>query len=549
MKTTGVERMRVKPKPKLLIPALGGAGLLIVGSIGALVWLNSTRSQKELVPVGTELIPQSALMTVSVSTDPAQWQQLQKLGSSQTQRMIADKLQEWQTQFFSDRGLDYSKDIQPWIGQQATLALIPISATTASEAKQPLQMWVLPIANLAAAQTVLSRLGTTNLSKRTYKGVTIQQTGPEVAHPYAITLVNNKFLIITSVPKLMEQAIDTQQGQPSVAQIARYPQAISQIEAGQPFAQVYLNLPTAIAQTTASPEEASPSPSPSPALEFQGLVANLNLESQAVRMSSVLWLNPISPGQLAQANGAQKIAQRLPADSLSLFAIGNFQQVWQNYIQGSNLPYSDLPRQLRDHFNTSTGLDFDREFAPWMDGEFGVALLPTKGKGLQNTGIVLLAQTSDQAKAEQSLAKLDQMVSDRLRWLVSKTKTDNGILTTWKVPPNLPVASRGWLADKTAFVTLGGSISDQFVPRPKTSLASSSPFESVTRTNLDTVSSQFFFDLPGTFGQLARNPILPKPGPAVRKTTQGITGIGITASSPTNWSSRYDIRLQFGSAQ
>jgi Protein of unknown function (DUF3352) len=545
MKTTGVERMRVKPK--LLILALGGAGLLIVGSIWGLVWLNSTRTQKELMPAGTELIPQSALMTVAVSTDPAQWQQLQKLGPSQTQRMIANKLQEWQTQFFSDRGLDYSRDIQPWIGQQATLALIPISATTVSEAKQPLQMWVLPIANLSAAQTVLSRLGSTSLAKRTYKGMTIQQTGSQAAHPYAVTLINNKFLVITSGPKLMEQAIDTQQGQPSVAQIARYPQAIGQIEAGQPFAQVYLNLPTAIAQTTASPEGASPSPSP--ALEFQGLVANLNLESQAVRMSSVLWLNPISPGQLAQANGAEKIAQRLPADSLSLFAIGNFQQVWQNYIQGSNLPYSDLPRQLRDRFNTGTGLDFDREFAPWMTGEFGVALLPTKGKGLQNTGIVLLAQTSDQPKAEQSLAKLDQMVSDRLRWMVSKIQTDNGTLITWKVPPNLPVASRGWLADKTAFVTLGGSISDQFVPKPKSSLASSSSFQSVTRTNLDTVSSQFFFDLPGTFGQLARNPILPKPGPTVRKTTQGITGIGITASSPTNWSSRYDIRLQFGSAQ
>ncbi len=541
--------MRVKPK--LLIPALGGAGLLIVGTIGALVWLNSSRTQQELIPAGTELIPQSALMTVSVSTDPDQWQQLQKLGTSQTQKMIADKLQEWQTEFFNDRGLDYGKDIQPWIGRQATLALIPISATTASEAKKPLQMWVLPIANLAAAQTALSRLGNTNLSKRTYKGVVIQQTGPQAAHPYAVTLVNNKFLLITSVPKLMEQAIDTLQGQPSVAQIARYPQAISQIEAGRPFAQVYLNLPTAIAQTTVSPVGASPSPSPSPnqTLEFQGLVANLSLESQAVKMSSVLWLNPISPGQLASANGAQKIAQRLPANSLSMFAIGNFQQVWQNYIQGSNLPYSDLPRQLRDRFNTGTGLDFDREFAPWMTGEFGVALLPTKGKGLQNTGIVLLAQTGDQPKAEQSLAKLDQMVSDRLRWIVSTTNTNHGSVVTWKVPPNLPVASRGWLEDKTAFVTLGGNISDQFVPKPKSSLANSSSFQSVTRTGLEAISSQFFFDLPGTFGQLARNPILARPGSATRKTTQGITGIGITASSPTNWSSRYDVRLQFDSAQ
>ncbi len=537
--------MRVKPK--LLIPALGGAGLLIVGSIGALVWLNSNRTLQELMPAGTELIPQSALMTVSVSTDPSQWQRLQQLGTSQTQKMIADKLQEWQTQFLSDRGLNYGKDIQPWIGQQATLAQIPISATTASEAKQPLQMWVLPIANLAAAQTVLSRLGSTSLAKRTYKGVTIQQTGAQAAHPYAVTVINNKFVVITSTVKLMEQAIDTQQGQPSLAQIARYPQAISQIEAGQPFAQIYLNLPTAIAQTTLSPTGASPSPSP--ALEYQGLVANLNLESQAIRMSSVLWLNPISPGQLAQASGGEKIAQRLPSDSLAAFAIGNFQQVWQNYLQGSNLPYSDLPRRLRDHFNTSTGLDFDREFAPWMTGEFGVALLPTKGKGLQNTGIIILAQASDQTRAEKSLAKLDQIASDRLRYVVSKEKTDNGTLVTWKVPPTIPLASRGWLADKTAFFTFGGSITDQFVPQPQTSLASSSPFQLVTRSGLSAVSSQFFFDLPGTFAQLARNPILPKPGSALRKTTQGLIGIGITASNPTNWSSRYDIRLQFESAQ
>jgi Protein of unknown function (DUF3352) len=547
LKATGVERMRVKPK--LLIPALGGAGLLIVGSIGAFVWLNSNRNLKELMPTGTELIPQSALMTVSVSTDPTQWQKLRQLGTGQTQKMIADKLQAWQTQFFDDRGLDYSKDIQPWIGQQATLALIPISATTASAAKQPLQMWVLPIANLAAAQTVLARLGSTSLAKRTYKGVTIQQTGPQAAHPYAVTVVSSKFVVITSTGKLMEQAIDTQQGQPSLSQIARYPQALSQIEAGQPFAQIYLNLPTAIAQTTLTPTESSPLPSPSQALEYQGLVANLNLESQAIRMSSALWLNPISPGQLAQASGGEKIAQRLPSDSLSMFAIGNFQQVWQNYLQGSNLPYSDLPRRLRDRFNTGTGLDFDREFTPWMTGEFGIALLPTKGKGLQNTGIVILAQASDQTRAEQSLAKLDQIVSDRLGWTVSKAKTDNGTLVTWKVPPNLPVANRGWLAGKTAFITFGGSITDQFVPQPKTSLASSSPFQTVTRSSLNAVSSQFFFNLPGMFAQLNRNPILPPPGSNLRKTTQGLTGIGITASSPTNWSSRYDIRLQFESAQ
>ncbi|MBW4552922.1 MAG: DUF3352 domain-containing protein [Aphanocapsa sp. GSE-SYN-MK-11-07L] len=536
-------------KPKLLILALGGAGLLIVGSVGALVWLNSNRTLQELMPAGTELIPQSAVMTVSVSTDPAQWQRLRQLGTRQTQQMIADKLQAWQTQFFSDRGLDYSKDIQPWIGQQATLALIPISAATASEAKQSLQMWVLPIANLAAAQTVLSRLGSTSLANRTYKGVTIQQTGPQAAHPYAVTVVSNKFVLITSGPKLMEQAIDTQQGQPSLAQIARYPQALSQIEAGQPFAQIYLNLPTAIAQTTLTPTGASPLPSPSQALEYQGLVANFNLESQAIRMSSALWLNPISPGQLAQASGGEKIAQRLPSDSLSMFAIGNFQQVWQNYLQGSNLPYSDLPRRLRDQFNTSTGLDFDREFAPWMTGEFGVALLPTKGKGVQNTGMIILAQANDQTRAEKSLAKLDQIASDRLRYIVSKEKTDNGTLVTWKVPPTIPLASRGWLANKTAFFTFGGSITDQFVPKPKASLANASPFQTVTRSSLSAISSQFFFNLPGTFAQLARNPILPKPGSNLRKTTQGVTGIGITASSPTNWSSRYDIRLQFESAQ
>lgn len=540
--------MLAKPKPKLIVVALGGAGVLIGGSLVASLLLSRFGNPNAHPPLGSNLIPQSALMTVSVSTDPQAWQQLRQLGTSQTQAAIAAKLTEWQTQFLTDRGLDYAKDIQPWIGPQATLAVMPITAATVSEvkAKQPLQIWVLPIANLTAAQAVLSRFGNQPLASRTYKGVSISQTNPNVPHPYALSLLDNKFLVVTSGPKLIEQAIDTFQGQPALSQLGRYPQALGQLSSNSSVAQIYLNLPTAIAQN--STDNSPPSPPTAQALEFQGLVANLRLQKQTVELSSVLWLDPNGPGQLVQAEGNQKLATRLPATALGIFAISNFQQMWRNYTQGSTLPYSNLSQQLRDNFNSSTGLNFDREFADWMTGELGLALLPAQGEGLQNAGLVLIAKTNDRSKAEQALAKLDQVIRDRLQWGVSETKTDNGSLITWKVPPNLPIAKRGWLDNQTTFLALGSGSTPQLLPPPEPNLTGLPLYKTIFHSTSGTSSSQLFIDLPRTFTQLAGNPILPQPGPSLRRNTEGIAGIGITASTPTRWSSRYDVRLAFTSS-
>jgi Protein of unknown function (DUF3352) len=533
--------MFAKPKPKLLILALGGAGIFIGGSLWVYFLLETFGHSQAKPLLGSNLIPQSALMAVSVSTDPREWQQLRQLGPAPTQSKITAQLKKWQTEFLDSRGVNYTQDIQPWIGPQATLAVMPITAATASEvkAKQPLQIWVLPIANLTLAQAVLTRFGNQTLESRVYKGVPIRQTPPQSPHPYALSLLENNILVITSGPKLMEQSIDTLQGQPALSQLVRYPQSLEQLSADSPFAQVYLNLPTAIAQTS------SPSPPPklTQALDFQGLVANLSFRQQGVQVSSVLWLNPNSSGKLAPLEGNQNLASRLPAETLGLFAVSNFQQLWRNSTQSSNLPYSGLSQQLRKRFNTATQLDFDREFASWMTGEFGLALLPAKGQGLQNAGLVLIAQTKDRSKAEPALAKLDRVLRDRWQWSISETKTEKGPLITWKIPPNLPVAQRGWLDDQTAFLALGSTLPPLFQPQP--SLVSLPLYQQVFQSSSGARGSQFFLDLPRTFTQLAGNPIFPKPGPSLRRTTEGIAGMGITANSPTDWSSRYDLRLEF----
>jgi hypothetical protein len=541
-----------KNNSRFLPWALGVAGVLIGG--GAIAYfIIAFNSAKGKIPVGANLIPQSALMSISVSTDTNQWQQFQQLGTADTQKLIADNLTKLKTQLLTNRGLDYAKDIQPWIGKQATVALLPLTPATVTPTKQQPQMWVLPIARPDEAQKAAARFGSGKLASRTYKGVQIQQTSTTEANPYALAVLDQQFVVVTTVPALMDQVIDTYQTQSSAVQIQRYTSAWQQLPTDGAFAQVYVNMPAALKQTSLQPEVASPSPTPSGnQSETQGLVTAISLEPENVRFQSVTWLKPGSGSRAMVDNRAQSVSQRLPEETLAMYSGSNFQKFWQNYSQPvgaqatpAQSAEADNPLsadQIRMTFKSSTGMDFDQDFVTWMDGEFAAAILPAKSN--QGAGILIMAQTRDRAKAEKAMAQLDQVVRQRMQWIVSESKVADQTVTQWKVPPGLPAASRGWLDNNTAFLTLGAQVTDKILPQPRKNLEQSALFRTATQSELNDNNGQLFIDMPRALSLLDANPLLFKLTPENRKIAQAIKTLSMTTADNNDWSTQYDVAVK-----
>ncbi|MGC1247107.1 MAG: DUF3352 domain-containing protein, partial [Spirulinaceae cyanobacterium] len=109
---------------RFLLPTLGTA--ILLGSGTAIYWLLVRpyffAAQKL---TGAELVPQEVIFAASISTDEEQWQQLQQLGTKGSQQEIKKYFSELSNTFLQANGYSYETHIQPWVGEEITVAYLP----------------------------------------------------------------------------------------------------------------------------------------------------------------------------------------------------------------------------------------------------------------------------------------------------------------------------------------------------------------------------------------------------------------------------------------
>lgn len=530
--------MITKLKPRSLLVTLGAAAALVAGG-GATYWLVTQRDAAHSLPVGATLIPQEALVSLTVSTDTNQWQRLRQFGTPETRAALDRQLKQLEEQYLTRQGYRYQADIQPWVGERMTVAFLP-----QSEGAVQALLWVLPIADREEAQQVIQTArGGRQLRERTYKGVTLWEAQGQ-APTYAATVLDQRFVVLASQPQLLEQVIDTFQGEDSLADLPRYQAALKEIRAGNPFAEVYVNWPALTSRlNTNSAKQLSPQVLANLRMA-QGLGSTITLESDGLKFQNISWLKPEAQQRFRGQNNAQQLPSHLPSNTLAMTSGGSFQTFWQEYTENaqSKLAFPFDPEQLRSGIRSATGMDFEQDFVEWMNGEFAIALIP--GQSGRGGGLVLMTQTRDRKAAERALTQLDRVMADRYNLNVGQTKIEAQSLTTWQVPPGLPVASYGWLEDNIVFFTLGTPVEKTFLPQPQSPLAKTERFAEVTRSSLQPANGHFFVDMPQTLAFLESSPLLPKVPPDQLKFVQAIQAIGVTAAVNNEWSTRHDIQVK-----
>jgi hypothetical protein len=154
-------------------------------------------------------------------------------------------------------------------------------------------------------------------------------------------------------------------------------------------------------------------------------------------------------------------------------------------------------------------------------------------------------QTRDRAKAEATIAKLDNFAKGN--GATVKTKEVGGQKITEWSPPGapIPILSHGWAQNDTWFIT-AEPLAETLAKKPSTSLGSSASFKALTGSLGKADGGYFFLDMTKAWGLFSKNAgaNLPATERAQLETVIGsIQGIAAAASQPEKHINRFEVLL------
>ncbi|MBD2294113.1 DUF3352 domain-containing protein [Anabaena sphaerica FACHB-251] len=553
--------MKKKKKPSLVL-TLSAAGLLIGAGSAAYWFFTQGQPFSRDLPVGANIIPQDALFAVSLTTDTQHWKKLREFGTPETQKELDKNLIQLQQRLLTNNGYNFEKDIQPWVGDEVTIAVLapPVGnaptkpvATDADTSEQSMVM-VLPIRNPEVAKSILAQPKPLKQGKwieRTYQGIPIKQTEGQAGEKLSAALIDQRFIVITDNAKTTERTIDAYKNKASLATLGGFAVNFSKTAGYQPFAQFYVNVPIAAKIATTAPNRRLPAQVLTQLQNNQGLAGTITLEPQGIRLKGVSWLNPNSKRVLAVENKAGSMQNRLPSETLMMWSGSNLKRLWADYVSTSRgNPFSPIkPEQLRQSVKSLTNLDLDQDFLSWMQGEFSVAVIPNTPKDATpdnfRAGLVFMVKASDakgnlRQSAETALQSLDDVVKNQYQFKVESASVAGKPVVNWISPFGTLTATHGWLDGDVLFFVLGAPISYKIVPKPGNTLASTLSFQQTISKESNPAKGLFFLDMERTVKSFTLNTA----SPSQQALLAAIRTIGVTTAVNDNRSQQYDIFLE-----
>lgn len=531
-----------------------GATALVVGGGIAAYFLINRQGQLNVMPTGATVIPQDAMMVVALTTDSQQWQQVREFGTTRSQATFDQYLAQQRDRALSGRaGLDYDRDIKPWIGKEVAIAVLPPQAgITVPPPGQPAipvnttpTVLVAQIADPLKAKEVLENspiIKTGKWSERDYKGIKVREDLSNPNQSLSIAVLDSTQLVMTNTPKAMERAIDAFKENTAIARTQGFGEALGQINSDRPFARLYLNVSSSVSNVAGNSNRPVEPQELTQLQQMQGVAATAELKPGGVQFKSVLWLKPEAKQRFEVQNNAKLMASRLPNDTLMMAAGGNLKKFWQDLKQLEPvLPVRFGPAAIEQGIQTTFGLNFEKDLLDWMQGDFSFSMVPTQQKatGVVPLTYVFMTRATDRRAADVALKRFDEVMSKQYTFKLEETKVAGQPVVNL-TSSNVKV-SRGWLDGDVAFLSLsvGTNEAPNFVPKPPSALAEDAQFRRSTDSELKQNNGQFFTNLDRLLA-VKDFPLVQLLQP-LRTGMESMESIGVTSAVTNDRMSRYDV--------
>jgi len=377
------------------VTALVVAVLLVITGVGTALVLRASNSEQSV----DKFIPDAVAAYVKVSLHPSvqQQQALQDLLSrfpSSVRGNVGSRIDDILESGLKDIGLSYKADVKPWVGGQIALAVLaPGGATSDAPSSIPNVIGVIPVKDVSAAQTALTKIKAKNPKAPAYEVagsvVYLGRTQGEIdAFRNAVTAGH------------------------TLADNASYKREHDRAGGdGLLFAYADLSKLGALAPSLRGDILGG-----SALTGGTGLVtASLRAEAEGL----VLDAHSSTPtSKNSQKGGTFKLLPQVPDDilgSISFFdlgdLVGNFLKavsgglsVTPTSFDGQQIPGLSQVSSALQEFERALGLNLQKDLLPWLKGEFSIVVGSVTTPPIPDIGILI--EPTDQAALGRTLKAL-----------------------------------------------------------------------------------------------------------------------------------------------
>ncbi|MBW4660620.1 MAG: DUF3352 domain-containing protein [Drouetiella hepatica Uher 2000/2452] len=381
---------------------------------------------------------------------------------------IQENFYQLQQAFLPDAQLNYSRDIQPWLGDEITLAITMADFDRDSANGSQLGYLVaMTTTDPALAQRKLQAFWQRHSRARDrisepYAGVEIvyrdspkrsRKKGDETGFSDALTLatavVGDRFVLLANSPKVLRDAINNvQAAELNLENNDAYQQALGKLPP-RAIGLAWVNLPQLLAKAKMVKAEVAGVKNGTEDKAASSLLATWSLESQGLKSQSLKSQSLESQGFVADVQLLPAVGQSflldqatqtapvgvlrfVPADSAFVVSGADLQrQLESPWINGfSNISGNAYPGVQRSLASLSKRqISLPEDAASWITGEYALAMLP---HGNSVPDWVFVTERSPEALA--GLEKLDAIAQSHNATLSSftlETPAGNQEISAW----------------------------------------------------------------------------------------------------------------------
>ncbi|WP_019499804.1 DUF3352 domain-containing protein [Pseudanabaena sp. PCC 6802] len=565
-KPTAIKKKKTPRKKKTPVLLIGGisAAAMAAGSVAGYFFLTRSQNTDSITGIAT-VIPQDAQVAIAFNTKREPWQKLNQFGTPESQKLLKDSMQQSPLGvLLSQSQTDFSKDVQPWLGGEAVMALV----SDPQKPNSPPGTLVIASTNdssqseafLAKYRNALTKQGA-KFSPKEYKDLRYFESPTRERGRTVVTAdIGGRYIAIATSPELIKKTFDTYKGEkPSLAKKTNFTNVFGaerRSNINDPLVQMYLDGSIALEFIGSNAKVSLSQPVVEASRkQIDAITLAVGTQKEGIRME--LSIYPKNDSNLNQQandsqNGTSSVTSKLPQETFLLISGNNLQRSWQEITAQakSNPSSAQATQQIRKAVKDATQLDLEKDILKWMTGEFAIAAIPADRGLLANPGfgLVVLMQTSDRNATTKMLTKLDRLAESSVSGAIpqgvevkSKQLASKQIVT-WNIGTST-VASHGFIDDTHAFWAMG-DLSETLIPSPSKKLPDSSDFQVLTAGLPKNNGGYFYLNMENALT------IAEKLLPSDAKTSEGyaqtkallnaIRGIAVTNTTIDNRITRLD---------
>lgn len=509
---------------------IAGVAIIAAGSIATYLYLRNLAEKVSNPLSSAQIVPESAIMATFINPNQQALTKLQQFGTPETRELISQSYAEFQQENLAEANINWEKDLQPWLGG-IMLAFVP--AESGQDADPVNLLMLVGIKNKLEALKFANKLKgeeENKVKQRKYQGVTIREVNDESGKTFNLAILGD-YLAIAPVAAAVEDAIDTFQGQASLAMQEDAVESLQQ-SAGVENALATIFIPNSSQFIKAFADELPENEQWSTATleQIDSMVMGIGVDDAGLRLRAVTKQNyPLSPEQTETTSS--EILQWFPAETMMSINGKNISWAWSQVVaQGRG---SEDFQDLQDMVLKYLDLDVTREVFGWMDGEFAIGLIRSNEGILARTGVggAIILETSDRFAANGMLRKLNRIAVEKAGLALKERQVGEISVTEWQMLGIGTFLGYGWLDDNSLVVAIGEPLIEVMMTIPDPGLIGSDDFEEVVGSLPTSNQGYFYLNMEKMMVWADRYPFVnAMMSRDVRTVLGSIRGIGVTAS-------------------